>query len=132
MNSIDSLAALSSPISAYTDTGRASKAKMHSAGRAFLRRLAADLGLAKGSFDIRSNQGGIAVSGEVTLHGERIYVQLSESYFAPYGVSILYRGCCGRKDYSGGRNNNIRMKDAAANYPAFVAACKRIEMEVVR
>lgn len=132
MLSLESLARMKSPISAYTDEGYTKKKAMHSKGRAFLRRLAADLGLPKGSYDIRSNQGGIAVSGEVTLHGERIYVQLAEWYSSPGGVSVLYRSCNGRKDYSGGRNNSMRMSDVAVNYPAFVAACKRLELEAVK
>ena len=131
-NSMKVLAGMASPISAYTAEGYAKKKSMHSMGRAFLQRLAADLGLAKGTYDIRSNKAGIAVSGEVTLHGEQVYVQLSESYFSRGGVSVLYRSCNGRKDYSGGRNNNIRMQDVAVNYPAFVAACKRLELEVVK
>ena len=132
MNNLEALARMASPISAYTDEGYTKKKAMHSKGRAFLKRLADDLGLAKGAYDIRSNQGGIAVSGEVTLHGERIYVQLAEYYSSRGGVSILYRSCNGRKDYGGGRNNSIRMSDVAVNYPAFVAACKRLELEVVR
>lgn len=132
MNSLEVLARMASPITAYTYDGEMKKRKMHSAGRAFLKRLADDLGLAKGAYDIRSNQGGIAVSGEVTLHGEQIYVQLAEYYGSRGGVSILYRSCNGRKDYCGGRNNSIRMTDVAVNYPAFVAACKRLELEVVK
>ena len=49
--------------------------------------------------------GGIAVSGEVTLHGEHIYIQLSQGSF--YKM-FMYRHCNGRKDYSGGVN---RWKD---------------------
>lgn len=132
MLALETLARMKSPISAYTDEGYNKKKSMHSKGRAFLRRLAADLGLPKGSYDIRSNVAGIAVSGEVTLHAERVYVQLAEWYSSPGGVSVLYRACNGRKDYSGGRNNSIRMSDVAVNYPAFVAACKRLELESVK
>jgi hypothetical protein len=80
------------------------KRKFHSMARARLRKLAAVLNLPAGSFDIRSNQGGIAVSGEITLHGESIYVQVSQSCIG-VGYGIIIRTCKGRKDYTGGTNN---------------------------
>src|SRR3546814_2839377 len=49
------------------------KRRFHTVARARLRRLAVELGFPPASFDLRSNQGGIAVSGEVTLHHERVY-----------------------------------------------------------
>src|SRR3546814_7738569 len=48
-----------------------------------MRRLADALALDEGSFDIRSNKGGPAVSGEVTLHGEDVWVQLSLGLSGP-------------------------------------------------
>jgi hypothetical protein len=68
-------------------------------GRRVLRAIAAELGLQSGTFDIRSNLGGTAVAGEITLHGEHIYIQFSE------GDSFMYRSCEGRKDYTGGANH---------------------------
>jgi hypothetical protein len=66
--------------------------------------LAAALGLSPCAFDLRSNPGGIAVSGEVTLHADRLYVQVSQP--APGADSgILFRSCDGRRDYVGGVNN---------------------------
>ena len=91
-------------INAYSDEGALRKAAFHKEAKQFLKSLAKALALRTGSFDIRSNLGGIAVSGEITLHHERLYVQLSESALQP-GVSILYRACQGRKDYSGGQNH---------------------------
>lgn len=133
MNTFDTLAKMPAGINGYSLIGSNRKAKMHSAGRAFLRRLAADLGLEKGSFDIRSNQGGIAVSGEVTLHGERIYVQLSEHcYGRRVGVSVLYRTCSGRKDYCGHLNHTTTMSEVAEDYENFVASlrCMVARLEV--
>lgn len=46
------------------------KRRFHSAVRIRLRHLAKELGFAASSFDVRSNKGGIAVSGEITLHHE--------------------------------------------------------------
>lgn len=79
------------------------KGSWHHEARTRMRRLAKELGLEAGTYDIRSNQAGIAVSGEVTLHGEDIYVQVSQSSGGPR-MGILFRTCDGRKDYSGGTN----------------------------
>src|SRR5690554_6307167 len=68
-----------------------------------LRRLAKAMGLVTGSYDIRYNAGGIAVSGEATLHGDHVYVQIEQSCLS--GGNVLYRTCRGRKDFSGGQNH---------------------------
>lgn len=112
-------------INAYTEDAASRKSDLHRIGKAFLRGLAEDIGLEKGSFDVRSNLGGMAVSGEVTLHGESIYIQLSESCMHR-GVSAMYRTCDGHKDYSGGRNNFVKLSDLAdpERYDRFVRECK--------
>lgn len=79
------------------------KGSWHHEARTRMRRLAKELGLERGTYDIRSNMAGPAVSGEVTLHGEDIYVQVSQSSGGPR-MGILFRTCEGRKDYSGGTN----------------------------
>jgi len=81
------------------------KRRFHAAARARLRRLAAELGFPPGSFDLRSNPGGIAVSGEVTLHHERVYVQVSQPAFGGAETGVLIRTCWDRRDYVGGRNH---------------------------
>lgn len=80
------------------------KRLFHSEARRRLLGLAAALGLAPDEYDLRSNQGGIAVSGEVTLHGDRLYVQASQPATGS-DTGILFRSCKGRRDYVGGRNN---------------------------
>ena len=80
------------------------KRLFHSRARSQLRRLATALGLQPGSYDLSSNQGGIAVSGEITLHSERLYVQAAQSVMG-HENGILFRTCKGRKDYVGGPNN---------------------------
>lgn len=95
---------LSRNINQYSDIGAARKHAFHKDGRRFLKRLAAAVGLAKGSFDVRVNRGGVAVSGEVTLHSDTLYVQLYESAVRP-GVGMLYRRCRGRRDYCGEENH---------------------------
>jgi len=80
------------------------KRLFHSRAKSQLRRIATALGLAPGSYDLRSNQAGIAVSGEITLHGDRLYVQVSQSAMGHH-CGVLFRSCKGRKDYVGGPNN---------------------------
>lgn len=80
------------------------KELFHRRGKALLKQIACDLGYAKGSFDLRNNKAGIAVSGEVTLHTDDLYVQLSQSCVGGGDMDILYRDCQHRRDYSGGRN----------------------------
>jgi len=80
------------------------KRKFHSTARTLLRRLANRLTGYGEVSPIRSNKGGIAVSGEVTLHYERLYIQVSQSVMGN-NSGILYRSCNGLKDYTGGQNN---------------------------
>jgi hypothetical protein len=90
---------------AYDDAG---KRLFHSRARSQLRRLASALRLAPGSYDLRSNRGGIAVSGEITLHSDRLYVQASQSVMG-HDNGILFQTCKGRKDYVGGANNFVSL-----------------------
>ena len=84
----------------------AQKRRFHSTARVRLRQLAIALHLPAGSFDLRSNKGGIAVSGEVTLHHERIYIQVNLPAFG--GESgVLIRTCRNRRDYVGGPNHFV-------------------------
>lgn len=53
---------------------------------------------------ISFNPGGMAVSGEVTLHSDGLYVQVSESYGGK-GNEVLFRFVRSRTDYTGGRNH---------------------------
>lgn len=99
-------------VNAYSDAGSVLKDTLHSKGKALLRALATELALQPGTFDVRSNLGGIAVSGEVTLHADHLYVQLLESCTSR-GLSILYRSCSSRKDYTGDQNHWVSLSDFA-------------------
>ena len=70
-----------------------------------LREIAKGLGLTVGTFDIRSNKAGPGVLGEVTLHGERIYMQVGGSCCGEDRPDLLYRTVRGRTDYTGGVNH---------------------------
>jgi hypothetical protein len=80
------------------------KREFHLRARRQLRCLADALGLAPGTYDLRSNQGGIAVSGETTMHGDRLYVQACQPATG-HDSGVMFRTCQGRKDYTGGLNN---------------------------
>ncbi|HEY9211587.1 MAG TPA: hypothetical protein VIQ29_01900 [Ancylobacter sp.] len=80
------------------------KRRFHATARARLRQLVAELRLPAGRFDLRSIQGGIAVSGEITLHGEQIYVQVCQPATRA-DTGILIRTCRDRRDYCGGANH---------------------------
>lgn len=103
---------------AYVD--HSVKQRWHSQARAKLRALADRLGLERGTYDIRSNYGGIAVSGEATLHGEFIYVQVSQPSFSDASHGVLFRRCNGRKDYVGGMNHYANL--GWLNEPEILAA----------
>lgn len=79
------------------------KKRFHDTARRRLRDLAKILGFEPGSYDLRSNKAGPAVSGEITLHHDDVYIQVSQSLMGP-GSGILYRTCNGRRDYTGGQN----------------------------
>jgi hypothetical protein len=80
------------------------KRRFHATARARLRKLAAALGFAPDTWDLRSNQGGVAVSGEITMHHDRVYIQVCQPATG-HDSGILIRTVAGRRDYTGGRNH---------------------------
>ena len=80
------------------------KRAFHKHARRRLKELADALGLAPQNYDLRSDVGGIAVSGEVTMHADHVYVQACQPATG-HDTGLMYRTCQGRKDYHGGPNN---------------------------
>lgn len=114
-------------INGYSDAGHVAKLTFHRDGATFLRALAKEIGMPAGTYSVRSNKAGPAVSGEVTLHGETLYVQLSESCVGGRGIGVLYRTCRGVNDYSGGMNNWVTLRDLFVNAGTrddFINRCK--------
>lgn len=100
----------------------ANKASFRRLALRLLKEVAEIMGLNKGTCDIRYNPGGIAVSGDATLHGEKVYVSLNADGFSG---GILVRSCKGRKDYVGGTNRWFsldRLIESGANGLAAFAA----------
>lgn len=90
------------------------KQAFHRTAKARLKALAEALGLPEGSYDLRSNKGGIAVSGEAILHHENVYIVAQQSAFGGEGgaaTGLLVRTCEGRKDYTGGRNHMMHLRE---------------------
>lgn len=85
----------------YDDT---QKSAFHRNAKRALKKLADEMNLAGTDYDLRTNKGGIAVSGEITLHTDDVYVQVSQP-FGGKGSEILIRTCKDRKDYTGGQNH---------------------------
>lgn len=114
---------LARDFNSYSNEGDARKQAFLRDGKKFLKQLAKDIGVAS-QCDIRTNPGGMAVSGEVTLHADSLYVQLFES--GSQGVRVLYRSCQGRSDYSGGQNMYVSMKelhDSPKDLADFIELC---------
>ena len=84
----------------YDDT---QKRLFHKVAKQRLKALADALNLEPGSYDLRVNKAGVAVSGEITLHSDCLYVQVCQPCTSDEGV--MFRTCNGRKDYTGGRNH---------------------------
>lgn len=100
------------------------KRRFHATARARLKTLASELGLPSGSYDLRSNKGGIAVSGEIILHHDRAYIQAGQLGLAS-GHGILIRTCNGRRDFAGGANHFVTLS-MLDDIPALAAAVRAI------
>jgi hypothetical protein len=81
-------------------------------GRKILKALAGLMGLKAGEFDIRWNPGGIACSGDHTLHTDKIYVALHDNCGSGW---FYWRTCQGRKDYTGGPNQIVNWTTLTAH-----------------
>ena len=101
----------------------AQKKRFHAKGRAALRALARELRLPSDSYTIRTCEGGVAVSGEIILHGERLYIQVSQPATGA-DSGVLIRSCNGRRDYEGGRNHfaPLSLLDEPAALAGYVRA----------
>src|SRR6202040_1639503 len=86
---------------AYEDDA---KRAFHSKARRQLKLLAEALRLEPANYDLRSNKAGPAVSGEITLHADHLYVQACQPATG-HDSGVLFRTCRGRQDYHGGPNN---------------------------
>jgi len=77
------------------------KAEFEHRSMRLLKQVRTLLGLTPKTCRVHYNAGGMAVSGESTLHSDRVYIQVSG--FTDLG--ILVRAVTGRSDYSGKANH---------------------------
>lgn len=80
------------------------KQAFHREAKSALRIAARHLGLDPGEYDLRSNTAGPAVSGDIILHAEEIYILVSIPGFG-IGREVMFRRCQSRSDYHGGSNH---------------------------
>jgi hypothetical protein len=102
------------------------KKLFHSEGRRAMKALADALGYDRSDFDLRCNQGGIAVSGEITIHSDEVYIQLSCN---GRGGEVLYRRCDGRRDYTGGRNHHAAMREVTLLSTLAARICHDLQLQ---
>jgi len=94
-------------LNGYNAQSAFNKDDFHRLGKKLCKEIATQLGLAPGTFEIRSNKGGIAVCGEITLHSEHLYIQFGQTMKGCF----MWRTCRGMKDYTGGPNQWMPYSD---------------------
>jgi hypothetical protein len=99
------------------------KKLFHKLGKSVLRDIAKELGYVKGNFEIRSNKGGDAVSGDVILHANNLYINLSQSSFI--GNVFMYRSCKGMTDYCGGTNHWMKF-ETLLDFPKAIEEFRKV------
>ncbi|WP_223508974.1 MULTISPECIES: hypothetical protein [unclassified Pseudomonas] len=104
---------------------RVKKETLHRSGKRLLLEIAEALKLSPEAYDIRSNKGGNAVMGEVTLHSDHLYLMV---HVMTGELRVLYRTCKGRKDYSGGMNHYVGVSELASTTASerFIAKLKQM------
>lgn len=105
------------------------KRGLHKDSAAYLSMLVDELGFDRKDYDIHSNEGGIAGSGEITLHTNTLYVQISQFALSGSYLSFLIRGCESRKDYSGHRNHTLRI--LPRNLDVVLETCRKAKRREV-
>lgn len=101
------------------------KDKFHARSVLVLRRIAKQMGLATGTYEVRSNRGGVAVMGEITLHAENVYIQFSCSVPGRF----MYRGCRNRTDYSGFENRWMAYAELKTHFSTMIEEFQKLAAE---
>ena len=108
------------------------KKRFHRQARIALHALAKELRFPESSYDLRSNRAGVAVSGEITLHHDRVYIQVCQPATGA-DSGILIRTCEGRRDYEGGRNQlaPLSLLDHPAELAGYVRAVMSGDLSLI-
>ena len=102
----------------------AQKTRFHREAKVRLKALAHLLHLDTEDYDLRQNKAGSAVSGEITLHADHLYVQVTQTGGDNLNA-ILIRTCKGREDYAGGQNHFVPLS-WLDQLPRLAAKCEAI------
>lgn len=94
-------------------------------------RFATELELSPAQFDLRVNRGGIAGSGDVTLHADHLYVMLNAEIDFGRGRAFMFRGCRSRQDYTGLGNRWTLWREVGEDFFGVVNAL-RVAMNEAR
>ena len=97
------------------------KRSFHRLAKRTLKKVAQLLGLADGAYTIRTNYAGPAVMGDTTLHGEEVYIHITDPMWSDGTGAVLYRTCRGRKDYGGVHSRNNFLGIDAVDNPETIA-----------
>ena len=108
------------------------KKRFHRRARIALRALAKELRFSESAYDLRSNRAGVAVSGEITLHHDLVYIQVCQPASGA-DSGILIRTCEGRRDYEGGRNQlaPLSLLDHPAELAEYVRAVMSCDLSLI-
>jgi hypothetical protein len=98
------------------------KKEFHRVGKKVLKQIAEAMGLSKDNYDIRSNMGGIAVSGEVMLFSDSLHIYIQQGSFE----DIMYRHVSNRKDYTGDTNCWMSCDYLVCKFNDAIAEFKRV------
>ena len=109
---------------------RIKKDTLHRFGKRLLLEIAESLRLAPDAYDITSNKGGAGVMGEVTLHGDHLYLNV---HVMNGELRVMYRTCNGRSDYCGGMNRYISVSELASTTASerFIAKLEQVTGQVI-
>jgi hypothetical protein len=85
------------------------KQKFHKQYDKVLKKLAKDLKLKDGTYEIRHSYGGFSVFGDLVLHAEKLYVCIVGSLYRN-SKTFYYRACNGLNDYKGSPNQYMDLE----------------------
>ena len=85
--------------------------------------IAKEIGLTTDQYDCRVNRAGVAVSGDVHLHTDSLYVAFDQSCCGIY-LGFMYRSVANRRDFTGGTNQWMRC-ERLTDIPSVVETFKK-------
>ena len=102
------------------------KAEYQRLGKKILKKIVDCLGLKRGEYRLSWNPGGIAVSGDHTLHTDKFYLALSDN--CNMG-SFYYRTCSSMRDYCGNQNIHISRDTFPDKFSNLIESLRRLQVD---